>query len=82
MTMMTPAADEVDNAIKEKDRDKFSIAFSKLTAERNNCHEATGFGFIKMRDPVLSPIETSPFPQFNLGVDQAKVHVVFSLGAG
>ena len=61
MTPMTPAADEVDNAIKEKDGVMFSNAFSKLTAECNNCHEATGFGFIKMRDPILSPIETSPF---------------------
>jgi hypothetical protein len=61
MTMMTPATDEVDNAIKEQNRVVFSKAFSKLTAECNNCHVATGFGFIKMRDPVLSPIETSPF---------------------
>ena len=61
MTMMTPAADEVENAIKAKDRGRFSKAFSKLTVECNSCHEATGFGFIKMRDPTLSPIETSPF---------------------
>jgi hypothetical protein len=61
MTMMTPAADEVENAIKAKDSVKFSVAFSKLTAECNTCHEATGFGFIRMRDPRLSPIETSPF---------------------
>ena len=61
MTMMAPAADEVDNAIKAKDGVKFSKSFSKLTAACNSCHEATGFGFIKMRDPTLSPIETSPF---------------------
>jgi hypothetical protein len=61
MTAMTPATDEVDNAIKEQNRVVFSKAFGKLTAECNNCHEATGFGFIKIRDPVLSPIETSPF---------------------
>ena len=61
MAMMTPAADEVDNAIKAKDSVKFSKAFSKLTAACNTCHEATGFGFITMRDPRLSPIETSPF---------------------
>jgi len=61
MAMMTPAADEVENAIKAKDSVKFSEAFSKLTAECNTCHEATGFGFIRMRDPRLSPIETSPF---------------------
>ncbi len=61
MTMMTPVADEVENAIKAKDSVKFSKAFSKLTAACNTCHEATGFGFIKMKDPTLSPIETSPF---------------------
>ena len=59
--MMTPAADEVDDAIKAKDGVKFSKAFSKLTTACNSCHEATGFGFIKMRDATLSPIETSPF---------------------
>jgi cytochrome c553 len=61
MTMMTPEADEVEKAVKAKDRLKFSEAYSKLTAACNKCHEATGFGFIKMRDPTLSPIETSPF---------------------
>jgi cytochrome c553 len=61
MTMMTPAADDLDNAIKAKDSAKFSKAFTKLTAACNSCHEATGFGFIKIRDPRLSPLETSPF---------------------
>ena len=61
MTMMMPVADEVENAIKAKDSAKFSKAYHKLTVECNSCHEATGFGFIKMRDPTLSPIETSPF---------------------
>ncbi len=61
MTMMSSGADEVENAIKAKDSVNFSKAFSKLTAACNTCHEATGFGFIKMRDPNLSPLETSPF---------------------
>jgi hypothetical protein len=61
MTMMKPVADEVQDAIEAKDRVKFSKTFSKLTAACNSCHKATGFGFIKMRDPTLSPIETSPF---------------------
>ena len=61
MTTMTPAAVELENAIKAKDGVKFSNAYSKLTAECTSCHEATGFGFIKMREPKLSPIETSPF---------------------
>jgi len=61
MKMMTPAADELESAIKAKDGVKFSNAYGKLTAECNSCHDATGFGFIKMREPTLSPIETSPF---------------------
>jgi hypothetical protein len=61
MTMMTPAADDLDDAIQAKDSVKFRNAFSKLTSACNSCHEATGFGFIKIREPRLSPIETSPF---------------------
>jgi len=61
MSGMKPPADELDEAIKAKDSTKFVKAFSKLTAACNSCHEATGFGFIKIRDPRLSPIETSPF---------------------
>ncbi len=61
MRMMAPEANELEDAIKAKDGAKFSSAFSKLTAACNNCHEAAGFGFIKIRDPRLSPIETSPF---------------------
>lgn len=61
MTGLRPAADEVEDAIKAKSNAKFSKAFGKLTATCNACHDATGFGFIKMREPALSPIETSPF---------------------
>jgi len=61
MSTMTPPADDLDEAIKAKDSAKFVKAFSKLTAACNSCHEATGVGFIKIRDPRLSPIETSPF---------------------
>jgi cytochrome c553 len=61
MSGMTPPADALDQAIKAKDSAKFVKAFSELTAACNSCHEATGVGFIKIRDPRLSPIETSPF---------------------
>ena len=61
MSTMTPPADDLDDAIKAKDSAKFVKAFAKLTAACNSCHEATGVGFIKIRDPRLSPIETSPF---------------------
>ncbi len=61
MKAMTPATDQVENAIKAKDGLDFSKAYGNLTAECNSCHEATGFGFIRLRVPKLSPIETSPF---------------------
>jgi hypothetical protein len=61
MSMMIAPADDLDDAIKAKDSAKFIKAFSKLTEACNSCHEAAGFGFIKIRDPRLSPIETSPF---------------------
>jgi hypothetical protein len=61
MDTMKPAADDLDKAIRAKDAAKFTSAFAKLTVACNNCHEATGFGFIKIREPRLSPIETSPF---------------------
>ena len=61
LTMMIPACVEIDQAIKAKDSSKFLVSFGKLTAECNSCHEAAGFGFIKIREPKLSPLETSPF---------------------
>lgn len=61
MSAMTPPTDDLDDAIKAKDGLKFSKAFTNLTATCNSCHEATGFGFIKIREPRLSPLETSPF---------------------
>jgi cytochrome c553 len=59
-TMMTPPTDDLADAIKAKDGKKFASAFGKLTAACNSCHEAAGLGFIKIRDPRLSPLETSP----------------------
>ena len=48
MSIMTTPADDLDDAIKAKDSAKFVKAFSKLTAACNSCHEAAGFGFIKI----------------------------------
>ena len=59
--MMAEPTDELGDAIKAMDIDKFRKAYVKLTAACNACHEATGFGFIRIREPRLSPIETSPF---------------------
>ncbi len=61
MSTLTPVADELDSAIKAKDSIEFSRGFTKLTAACNSCHEVVGVGFIKIREPRLSPLETSPF---------------------
>src|ERR1700749_1925251 len=61
MDTMRPAAEDLEKAIRAKDAAGFTNAYGKLTAACNACHEATGFGFIKIRVPRLSPIETSPF---------------------
>ncbi len=65
MDTMKPAAEDLDKAIKAKDAAGFMRAYTKLTAACDACHEATGFGFIKIRIPRLSPIETSPFSDEN-----------------
>jgi cytochrome c553 len=59
-TMTAQVTDELDSAIAAKDSIKFSNAFEKLTSACNSCHETAGVGFIKIREPRLSPLETSP----------------------
>ncbi len=61
MTMMMTPTDEVERAIGAKDSAGFVKAYSRLTAACNTCHEAAGLGFITIRVPRLSPLETSPF---------------------
>jgi cytochrome c553 len=61
MSAMNPAADDLGKAIEAKDTAKFVYSFNKLTNACNACHEASGVGFIRIRVPRLSPIETSPF---------------------
>ena len=51
MTMMNPAADEFGKAIEAKDTAKFARSFGKLTNACNDCHQASGIGFIKIRVP-------------------------------
>jgi hypothetical protein len=59
--MITQPAEELDSAIEAKDGAQFAKAFDKLTAACNSCHEAASLGFIVIREPRMSPIETSPF---------------------
>jgi hypothetical protein len=59
-TRLTQPANEVGSAIEAKDSAKFAIAFDSLTSACNNCHQAAGFDFIAIREPRMSPIQTSP----------------------
>jgi hypothetical protein len=64
MADMKPLSDPVEalgKAIESKDGAKFAKAFEELTSACNSCHNATGFGYVMIREPRLSPIETSPF---------------------
>jgi hypothetical protein len=59
--MIMQPTNELDSAIEAKDGAKFTKAFDKLTAACNGCHEAARLGFIVVREPRMSPVETSPF---------------------
>ncbi|HEY1944931.1 MAG TPA: hypothetical protein VGH40_22685 [Roseiarcus sp.] len=61
MTSMMAPTDEVRRAIGSKDSTEFAKAYNRLTVECNTCHQAAGLGFITIREPRLSPLETSPF---------------------
>jgi hypothetical protein len=60
-TKMTQSLEETGNAIAAKDNAKFVKAYDGLTSACNGCHQAAGFGFIVIREPRMSPIQTSPF---------------------
>jgi hypothetical protein len=57
-TIMSPI-EEVEKAIKARDRAGFVAAFDKLTAACNSCHQAANRAFIVIQRPSTS---TSTFP--------------------
>lgn len=61
MSVLTRPTDEVGRAIELKDGIMFRDAFDRLTTACNSCHKAAGVGFIVIKEPTLSPIQTSPF---------------------
>jgi hypothetical protein len=65
------SAEELRDAISTKDGAKFDAAFEKFTSGCNDCHEAVGLRFIKIRVPVTSPIMTSPLSNESFLPDQA-----------
>jgi hypothetical protein len=52
---------ELDKAIAERDRGKFSRAFDGLTQACNACHQGNDLGFIAIRRPTAPPFSNQSF---------------------
>jgi hypothetical protein len=61
MTTMIQPLEEMRSAIETRNRVTFIEAFRRLTSECNSCHRAAGIGFVVIREPMISPMITSPF---------------------
>jgi hypothetical protein len=59
-TTMKPIA-EVEQAIKARDRSKFTSAFDKLSQACNSCHQATNRAFIVIQRPANSAFPNQSF---------------------
>ena len=59
-TIMTPIS-EVEQAIKARDRNKFTTAFDKLTQACNTCHRSANRAFIVIQRPASSAFPNQSF---------------------
>lgn len=55
--LLLPAIHEVDRAI-DVGPDAFAPSYGRLVAACNQCHEATGYGFVR----IQAPIQARPYP--------------------
>ncbi len=53
--------EDVEKAIKARNRAAFILAYDKLTAACNTCHQSTNHGFIVIQRPVASPFPNQSF---------------------
>lgn len=63
---------ELGQAIAAQDRVKFAVAFDKLTAACNACHQVTKHAFIVIQQPISPPFNNQSFtpgPQVPSGAD-------------
>ena len=61
LSIMGPAAQKLDQAIKAEDSAKFARAFGEMTDACNSCHQSIGRGFIKIQIPAASPFSNQSF---------------------
>jgi hypothetical protein len=52
---------ELGKAIEVQDRFKFTVAFGKLTAACNACHQSTRHAFIVIQQPISPPFNNQSF---------------------
>jgi hypothetical protein len=52
--MLKPAVESLEEAVKAKDAELFRTRYTTLVQTCNVCHSATGYGFIRVTEPVLS----------------------------
>lgn len=62
--VMAPLED-VRHAVDKHDAAAFTSAYDALTAACNNCHEATNFGFNRVRRPATNPYPNQIFEPAN-----------------
>jgi hypothetical protein len=60
-TISMPPIDEIEKAIKAKDRAKFIAAYDKLTAACNTCHQGSNRAFIVIQRPANSAFPNQSF---------------------
>jgi hypothetical protein len=58
---MKPPIEEIEQAIKSRNRAAFAKAFDQLTAACNGCHRASNHAFIVIRRPSGSPFPNQSF---------------------
>jgi len=59
--MVTQPLADVRAAISRKDATAFARAYDALTAACNNCHQATNFGFNRVKKPESNPYPNQEF---------------------
>ena len=60
--IMSSPIEDVEKTIKAKDRSRFAVAYDKLTAACNNCHQSTNRLFIVIQRPTGPAFPNSVVP--------------------
>jgi hypothetical protein len=61
VTMIFPAVDAVEKAIREKDVNAFKNSFVQLTNTCNTCHQALKYGFNVIKIPATNSFDNQQF---------------------